>query len=168
MNPERPSIQDRVEHLRTLAEEAALYRKFGKASLALASMEEYESLESIEEEQVDAFIDQFENTLDSVDTSLQNQLDYNIVNHKQINTREALEEELQSGTAIPELDIRFDEEGKPWVSHSPRSGTRFLFSKQIHESTSEEVKNTGGRLSLEEALTLVEQYNEKNYHRVVI
>ncbi len=168
MNPEHPSIQDRVEHLRTLAEEAALYRKFGKASLALASLEEHESLKSIEEEQVDAFIDQFENVLDSVDTSLQNQLDYNIVNHKQINTREALEEELQSGTAIPELDIRFDEEGKPWVSHSPRSGTRFLFSKQIHEATSEEVKNTGGRLSLEEALTLVEQYNGKNDHRVVI
>lgn len=177
MNSEKFSFQNEIseeeapskaEQLELLSERAAKYRKMGKVAMALASYENRESDEPLSEEQTDAFIQQFDTALNAVGVSLQNQLDYNIVNHKQINTKEALEEELQSGTAIPELDIRFDENGKPWVSHSPRSGTRFLFSKQIHKSTSEEVEEVGQRLSLEDALKLVGEYNENGNHRVVL
>lgn len=167
-----------------LFERAALYRQFGKISCALVALEESgwdnnlssdvnieydEALKPPEEIQADALIKQLESALDDVDQSLANQIEYNIVNHKQINTREALEQELQSGSSIPELDIRFDENGKPWISHSPRAGARFLFSKHIHKMSSEEVAKEGQRLSLEEGLDIFKKYKEDNdNHRVVL
>ncbi len=160
----------------SVIERAQRYRRFGKIALALSAMEDsaptkaetHEEMETVEEKQADAFIAQLEEALGTVGKSLQNQLDYNIVNHKQINTKDALLEELESGTAIPELDIRFDKDGKPWVSHSPRAGARFLFSKHIHELSSEEVEGLGQRLSLEDALKLVQGYNENGDHKVVL
>ena len=119
MNSEKISFQNEVseeetpskaEQLELLSERAAKYRKMGKVAMALASYENRESDEPLSEEQTDAFIQQFDTALNAVGVSLQNQLDYNIVNHKQINTKEALEEELQSGTAIPELDNSFRRE----------------------------------------------------------
>ena len=94
-NSERITIQDEVqqeapskaEQLESLSERAAKYKKMGKMAVALASYENRESDELLSEEQVDAFIKQFETAFDSVSISLQNQLDYNIVNHKQINTK---------------------------------------------------------------------------------
>lgn len=191
MNPERPLNNDNSDSEQTsewdilseqktspesIMERAQMYRRFGKVALALNAMEEakstkaesHEEMETMEEKQADAFITQLEEALGTVDKSLQNQLDYNIVNHKQINTKDALLEELESGTAIPELDIRFDKDGKPWVSHSPRAGARFLFSKHIHELSSEEVEGMGQRLSLEDALKLVQGYNKDGDHKVVL
>lgn len=159
-----------------ILERAKRYRRFGQVAMALSAMEEsapanaetHEEMETVEEKQAEAFITQLEEALGTVDKSLQNQLDYNIVNHKQINTKDALQEELESGTAIPELDIRFDKDGKPWVSHSPRAGARFLFSKHIHELSSEEVEGLGQRLSLEDALKLIQEYNKNGDHKVVL
>ena len=163
-----------------ILERAALYKKFGKVALALSEItkslaegdsanESLEELEDFEGEQADALINQLKSALGDVDRSLANQIDYNIVNHKQINTKEALEHELQSGTSVPELDIRFDKDGKPWISHSPRAGVRFLFSKHIHKLSSEEVAKTGQRLSLEEGLDIFKKYQEDNpNHKVVL
>lgn len=176
-----------------LLKRALLYRKVGRVALALSAIEAQaykpsedvpseeersdekrvaemiETLGSIEAEQADALISQIEAGLEEVDESLEMQNEWNIVNHKQINDRDSLEKELQSGTAIVELDIRFDKDGTPWISHSPRSGARFLFSKQIHEMTSEEVAAKGKRLSLEEGLEMIKKYNEDNpNHKVVI
>ncbi|MBR2994491.1 hypothetical protein IKF32_01055 [Candidatus Saccharibacteria bacterium] len=164
-----------------LVERARLYRKFGKMALYLSKLDESkkttgeendtvgETLDSPEDVQADALIAQIENTLKDVDKSLGKQIDYSIINHKQINTKDALEHELQSGTSIPELDIRFDKDGKPWISHSPRAGTRFFFSKPIHTLSSEEVADYGQRLSLEDGLEVVQQYAKDNPdHRVVL
>lgn len=166
---------------------AKLYRKFGQVAMVLSGYENVLSKEkgddvslieenlgpekekAPEETQADALIKQIENALGSVDKSLQNQLDYQIVNHKQINTKDALEHELQSGSSVPELDIRFDKDGKPWVSHSPRAGARFWFSKPIHKLHSNEVAEIGERLSLEEGLDIFKTYKEDNdNHRVVL
>ena len=187
-NPFEDSENDGVDSLsddkEKLLDRAALYKNFGKVSLALMALDEFENgeteksempveyvetLKSPEETQADALIKQLEAALGDVDRSLENQIDYNIVNHKQINTKEALEQELQSGSSIPELDIRFDKDGKPWISHSPRAGARFLFSKHIHEMTSEEVEKTGQRLSLEDGLDIFKKYQEDNEnHKVVL
>lgn len=169
MNSETPSASsNKSEQFESLHKDVTRFKKIGKAALVLSEIDSYENLDELDEEQVDAFIAQLNGVMDFVNTSLKNQLDYNIINHKQINTKDALENELQSGTAIPELDIRFDRDGKPWVSHSPRAGTRFLFSKPIHELSSEEVDKYGQRLSLEDALGLVSEYNKNNDHRVVL
>ncbi len=169
MNAERLSASsNKSEQFESLREDVSRFKKIGKAALILSEIDSHEDLEKLDEEQVDAFITQLDGVRDFISTSLKNQLDYNIINHKQINTKDALENELQSGTAIPELDIRFDKDGKPWVSHSPRAGTRFLFSKPIHELSSEEVDKYGQRLSLEDALKLVSNYNQNNDHRVVL
>lgn len=170
--------QSAAERLESLTERAKLYRKFGRMALLLSEMEEsraaanqpteidqapisaevQESEKSKEDIQAESFVKQLESALGEVDDSLAKQMSYNIVNHKQINTREALEEELQSGTGIPELDIRFDKDGTPWISHSPRSGARFFFSKPIHKCTTEEVAKQGQRLPLEEGLSIIEKY----------
>lgn len=164
-----------------LIERARLYRKFGKMALYLSKLDKEqetvteetnitgEALNTPEDIQADALITQIENTLKDVDKSLDKQIDYSIINHKQINTKDALEHELQSGTSIPELDIRFDKDGKPWISHSPRAGTRFFFSKPIHTLSSKEVTEYGQRLSLEDGLDIVRQYTEDNPdHKVVL
>lgn len=182
------SLKNDSSHEKVL-DRAKLYREFGRIAVALTdyedalkisenkkvdldSLDEQLSPEQIkmpEEVQADALIKQIETALSDVDRSLENQLDYSIVNHKQINTRDALKHELQSGSGIPELDIRFDADGKPWISHSPRAGTRFLFSKPIHKLHSEEVAGIGERLSLEEGLDIFKQYKEDNKnHRVVL
>ena len=157
-----------------LVERAKLYRKFGKIALYLSKLDEGqraaieatnttgEALNDPEDVQADALITQIENTLKDVDKSLSKQIDYSIINHKQINTKDALEHELQSGTSIPELDIRFDKDGKPWISHSPRAGARFFFSKPIHTLSSKEVAEYGQRLSLEDGLDIVGQYMKDN------
>lgn len=171
-----------------IMDRAKLYRKFGKVTAALIDYEDVlkateneakigqpetqlspERIKSPEELQADALIKQLESALDDVDRSLENQLDYQIVNHKQINTKDALENELQSGSGIPELDIRFDKDGKPWISHSPRAGTRFFFSKPIHTLHSDEVASYGDRLSLEDGLEIFKAYKDDNEkHRVVL
>ena len=164
-----------------LVERAKLYRKFGKIALCLSKLDEGqraateatnttgEALNDPEDVQADALITQIENTLKDVDKSLSKQIDYSIINHKQINTKDALEHELQSGTSIPELDIRFDKDGKPWISHSPRAGARFFFSKPIHTLSSKEVAEYGQRLSLEDGLGIVGQYMKDNpNHKVVL
>lgn len=158
-----------------LLERAALYRQFGKVAIALTNLEEavtvdtHEALVGPEDEQARALLKQLESALGDVDRSLGNQISHSIINHKQINTKDALEAELQSGTSIPELDIRFDKDGKPWISHSPRAGARFFFSKPIHELSSEEVEGYGKRLSLEDGLDIFKQYKEDNDdHRVVL
>ena len=186
---EQPKEKSASERLETLTGRAKLYKKFGKMALLLSSMEEsrekvdssvgaeeilttveeHESERTEEDIQAESFVKQLEVALGEVDDSLAKQLSYNIVNHKQINTREALEEELQSGTAIPELDIRFDKNGTPWISHSPRSGARFFFSKPIHECTTEEIAKQGQRLPLEEGLSMIEKYASDNpNYRVVL
>jgi hypothetical protein len=169
-----------VDKKEKLLRRAELYKKFGKVALALAALEksmskkespneQLEELDTPEDEQADALIGQIESALEDVDRSLANQIDYNIVNHKQINTKEALEQELQSGTSVPELDIRFDKDGKPWISHSPRAGARFLFSKHIHKLSSKEVAEIGQRLSLEDGLDIFQKYIEDNpNHKVVL
>ncbi len=166
------NVQNNYE---SVLERAKLYRKFGRVACAITNYEnaiknspEREKQDG-EEFQAEALIKQIESALGSLDKSLKNQIDFSIIDHKQINTKEALEEELQSGTSIPELDIRFDKDGKPWISHSPRAGTRFLFSKPIHTLHSEEVAEIGERLSLEEGLELFSQYRQDNdNHRVVL
>lgn len=189
-----PGNNDDDNRNEKLLKRMLLYRKVGKLALALSTIEAQtgksfednsdehekksdeevvsemaEALKSIEVEQADALIAQIEEGLNEVDKSLEKQNEWKVVNHKQINDRDSLEKELQSGTAIVELDIRFDKDGTPWISHSPRSGARFLFSKQIHEMTSEEVAAKGKRLSLEEGLELIRKYNEDNAnHKVVI
>ncbi len=179
------------DHEKTL-NRAKLYRDFGRIAVALTDYEEVllashdkdthqedtstfniksspEKEKSPEEEQADALIKQLEEALGVVDQSIENQLDYQIVNHKQINTKDALEHELQSGSGIPELDIRFDKDGKPWISHSPRAGARFFFSKPIHTLHSDEVAKIGERLSLEEGLEMFKTYKKDNdKHRVVL
>lgn len=168
--------QRALERYKDLVNNAKRYRKFGNIALLLSQIEEtaeqqdaHETEKTLEDVQAEGFIGQLEEALSMVDYSLARQLEYKVVNHKQINTKEALEEELQSGTAIPELDIRFDKEGKPWISHSPRSGSRFLTSKPIHECTSEEVAAQGQRLSLEDGLDLIQQYAKGNpNYRVVL
>ena len=156
---------------------AQMYRKMGRIaclmagrlSSVLSDAEVREIQETTEDAQSEALITQLRGELGMLDRSLQNQADYFIVNHKQINTKEALEHELQSGTGIPELDVRFDKDGKPWISHSPRAGVRFFFSKPIHKCTSEEVAKYGKRLSLDDGLAIIQQYNEDNpNHRVVL
>ena len=166
---------------------AKLYRRFGQITLALTNYEDSlsrsddkkfsdnvldttpENINLKESEQAEALIAQLEMALGELDRSLENQVDYDIINHKQINTREALEEELQSGSGIPELDIRFDKDGKPWISHSPRAGARFLFSKPIHTLSSNEVAEIGQRLSLEDGLSIIKQYKEDNAnHKIVL
>ena len=167
-----------------LLERAQMYRKFGKVALALSRMEAPKTEETPEEEvknpaevigetpddmQSDALLTQIEDALKDVDRSLENQIEYSIINHKQINTFDALKNELESGSSIPELDIRFDKEGKPWISHSPRAGARFFFSKPIHTLSSEEVAKYGQRLSLEDGLELIKKYHEDNpNHRMVL
>jgi len=172
-----------------LLDRAKLYREFGRVAVVLTDLEdalaapqnetvidvsedEFPSPETIkapEDVQADALIKQLESALSDVDRSLENQLDYEIVNHKQINTRDALEHELQSGSGIPELDIRFDKDGKAWISHSPRAGARFFFSKPIHKLHSEEVEKYGERLSLEDGLDIFLKYFEDNpNHKVVL
>ena len=185
--------QEAVSDDKEVLRRVQLYRKFGGRLCEIANAlgftdEESESdtadaLESVdapeesaesqermpEDDQIEALIAQARSELEIVDRSLQNQADYMIVNHKQINTKEALEHELQSGTGIPELDIRFDKDGKPWISHSQRAGARFFFSKPIHELSSEEVAKIGKRLSLEDGLDIFRQYHEDNpNHRVVL
>ncbi|MCR5832393.1 MAG: hypothetical protein K6G36_00400 [Candidatus Saccharibacteria bacterium] len=189
---EEPDDQEeQLSEPERLLKRANLYRKFGKVALALAAIDEakdesvdaaeflqsgvdqegeegVEKEKSPEELQASALMNQLKKALDDVDLSLEKQLEYNIVYHKQINTKEALEEELQKGTAIPELDIRFDKDGTPWISHSPRAGGRFWFSKghkstkPIHELTTEEVKEIGGRLSLEDGLAMLAEYAKDN------
>lgn len=172
-----------------LLDRAKLYREFGRVAVALTNLEDVldepqkeasadvlsgdlpslERIETPEDAQADALIEQLESALSDVDRSLENQLDYEIVNHKQINTRDALEHELQSGSGIPELDIRFDRDGKAWISHSPRAGARFFFSKPIHKLHSEEVEQYGERLSLEDGLDIFSKYFEDNpNHKVVL
>ena len=177
--------QNEISEREKIIDRAGLYRKFGKVALALEALEELEGkepseksdektddgekLETPEDIQADALIKQLETALGGVNQSLENQIGYNIVNHKQINTREALEQELQSGSSIPELDIRFDKDGKPWISHSPRAGARFLFSKRINEMSSSEVEEVGQRLSLEDGLDIFLKYFEDNpNHKVVL
>ena len=181
--------QEGERNVEELFDRAKLYRQFGQVALALTNLDEAllasqnetimdasegefpspETIKTPEGEQADALISQLEAALSSVDRSLENQLDYEIVNHKQINTRDALEHELQSGTSVPELDIRFDKDGKPWISHSPRAGARFFFSKPIHTLHSEEVEAYGQRLSLEDGLDIFQQYFEDNSnHKVVL
>ena len=186
---EEPKSEEEGSDVEKLLDRAKLYREFGRVTVALTNMEEalsasqnetvmpggegsfptLEVIKSPEDEQADALIKQLESALSDVDRSLENQLDYKIVNHKQINTRDALEHELQSGTSVPELDIRFDKDGKPWISHSPRAGARFFFSKPIHTLHSEEVEAYGQRLSLEDGLDVFQQYFEDNpNHKVVL
>lgn len=186
---EEPKSEEEGSDVEKLLDRAKLYREFGRVAVALTNMEEAlsasqnetvmpggegsfptpEVIKSPEDEQADALIKQLESALSDVDRSLENQLDYKIVNHKQINTRDALEHELQSGTSVPELDIRFDKDGKPWISHSPRAGARFFFSKPIHTLHSEEVEAYGQRLSLEDGLDIFQQYFEDNpNHKVVL
>lgn len=186
---EEPKSEEEGSDVEKLLDRAKLYREFGRVAVALTDMEEAlsasqnetvmpggegsfpnpEVIKSPEDEQADALIKQLESALSDVDRSLENQLDYKIVNHKQINTRDALEHELQSGTSVPELDIRFDKDGKPWISHSPRAGARFFFSKPIHTLHSEEVEAYGQRLSLEDGLDIFQQYFEDNpNHKVVL
>lgn len=188
-NSEQKDQKSPQETQEKLLKRAELYKKFGKVAMAMAAIEQAkqaaaqtsetdppeqsidtaEALQEPETVQAEALITQLENALDSVDQSLENQLDYNIVNHKQINNREALEQELQSGSAVPELDIRFDKDGKPWISHSPRAGARFLVSKHIHELSSDQVEKIGKRLSLEEGLDIIKKYMEDNpNHRIVL
>ena len=128
-----------------------------------------EKEKSPEDRQAEALLNQLRLALGDVDKSLENQIKYNIVYHKQINTKEALLEELQKGTGIPELDIRFDKDGTPWISHSPRAGGRFWFSrffgknaKPIHKMSTEEMKQNGSRLSLEEGLEILAEYAKDN------
>ena len=169
------------EKLEIAKQKAMRYKRFGKIAMALSEMDSlsaktkdtektdtHEDMESFEEKQANAFLEQLDAAFGDLGRSLANQVDYNIINHKQINTKDALKEELESGTAIPELDIRFDKDGKPWVSHSPRAGARFFFSKPIHELSSEEVAKIGQRLSLEDALQMISDYNEDGSHRVVL
>lgn len=142
--------------------------------------EEMEEDKTSEERQAEAFIRQLrilddpqleklEKILDRIDEAIAYQRENMVIDHKQINTKDALEKELQSGSAIPELDIRFDKDGKPWISHSQRSGARFFFSKPIHEMTSEEVAKKGERLSLEDGLKMISEYYKDNpNHRVVL
>lgn len=186
---EEPKSEEEGSDVEKMLDRAKLYREFGRVAVALTNMEEAlsasqnetvmpggegsfptpEVIKSPEDEQADALIKQLESALSDVDRSLENQLDYEIVNHKQINTRDALEHELQSGTSVPELDIRFDKDGKPWISHSPRAGARFFFSKPIHTLHSEEVEAYGQRLSLEDGLDIFQQYFEDNpNHKVVL
>lgn len=186
-NNEAKNREHSLERLR-------LYRKVGKVALALATIKEQtgidlskdskegedkseeeriantmEALNSIEDEQADALFAQIEGAIDEVDRSIKFQRKRHVVNHNQINTPEEVEQELQSGTGTPELDIRFDKDGKPWISHSPRSGARFLFSKPIHEMSSEEVAAAGGRLSLEDGLKIFQKYYKDNPdHRLVL
>ena len=179
--------QTKEEKIEKLATRARLYKRGQMVSLALQSLEEYQAKketpagetgeqelseeidDSPEGTQADALITQLETALGTVDKSLQNQIDYAIINHKQINTRDALEKELQGGTSIPELDIRFDKDGKPWISHSQRAGARFFFSKPIHELHSDEVEKIGKRLSLEDGLEMIQEYYKDNpNHRVVL
>ena len=186
---EASKTEEEGSDVEKLLDRAKLYREFGRVAVALTNMEEAlsasqnetvmpggegsfptpEVIKSPEDEQADALIKQLESALSDVDRSLENQLDYKIVNHKQINTRDALERELQSGTSVPELDIRFDKDGKAWISHSPRAGARFFFSKPIHTLHSEEVEAYGERLSLEDGLDIFKQYFEDNpNHKVVL
>lgn len=190
--PENQNTKNQMSSPEQLLARAKLYRKFGKVALALAAIDEakdesvdaadflqsgvsqggeegVEKEKSPEELQASALVNQLKKALDDVDLSLEKQLDYNIVYHKQINTKEALQEELQKGTAIPELDIRFDKNGTPWISHSPRAGGRFWFSKlgrkstkPIHELTTKEVQKIGGRLSLEDGLSMLAEYAKDN------
>ena len=166
------------QRLEAAKQKAKRYQKFGKVAMAMAAMEAHseaaksgeahETGEKMEEKQAEAFLTQLDDAFGELGKSLINQIEYNIVNHKQINTRDALKHELESGTAIPELDIRFDKDGKPWVSHSQRAGARFFFSKPIHKLSSKEVEKIGQRLSLEDALKMIKEYNEDGDHRVVL
>jgi glycerophosphoryl diester phosphodiesterase len=181
--------EDEGQDVEKLLDRAKLYREFGRIAVALTNLDEAilapknetimdagegefptpEAIKAPEDVQADALIKQLESALSDVDRSLENQLDYEIVNHKQINTRDALEHELQSGSGIPELDIRFDKDGKAWISHSPRAGARFFFSKPIHKLHSEEVEQYGERLSLEDGLDIFLKYFEDNpNHKVVL
>lgn len=168
------------DHHEKILDRARLYRKFGSIANTICAIEKAKQDQEAlvaqteiemtpEDVQADALIKQLEAALGDVDKSLANQIGYNVINHKQINTKEALEHELQSGTSIPELDIRFDEEGKPWISHSPRAGARFLFSEHIHKLSSKEVEQEGQRLSLEDGLDILKKYQDDNpNHRVVL
>lgn len=174
---------DGLKPERTL-ERAQMYRKFGKVALALSGIESPKLTEepakavthpaetikdSEDDTQSEALLAQIEDALKDVDRSLENQISYSIINHKQINTLDALKNELESGSSIPELDIRFDKDGKPWISHSPRAGTRFFFSKPIHKLSTKEVADYGQRLSLEEGLEMIKKYYEDNpNHRMVL
>jgi glycerophosphoryl diester phosphodiesterase len=181
--------EDEGSDVEKLLNRAKLYKEFGRVAIALTNLDEAlsasqnetitdagegefptpEVIKAPEDAQADALIKQLESALSDVDRSLENQLDYAIVNHKQINTRDALEHELQSDTSVPELDIRFDKDGKAWISHSPRAGARFFFSKPIHTLHSEEVEAYGERLSLEDGLDIFLKYFEDNpNHKVVL
>ncbi|MBR3131799.1 hypothetical protein IKG33_00050 [Candidatus Saccharibacteria bacterium] len=159
---------DEGGHLKTTPSETG-DSQFADHAQKEVGLENHESLDSPEDVQAEALIEQIEAALELVDKSLGNQIDYSIINHKQINTRDALEHELQSGTSIPELDIRFDKDGKPWISHSPRAGARFFFSKPIHKLSSKEVAGIEQRLSLEDGLGIFKKYYEDNPdHKVVL
>ncbi len=137
-----------------LLERVQMYRKFGKVALALNRMETPKTEEIPEEEvknpaevvgetpddmQSEALLAQIEEALRDVDRSLENQIEYSIINHKQINTFDALKNEFESGSSIPELDIRFDKEGKTWISHSQRAGARFWDTSLSPTSTSKTI-----------------------------
>ncbi|MDR0591238.1 MAG: hypothetical protein LBG75_01610 [Candidatus Nomurabacteria bacterium] len=103
-----------------------------------------------------------------VDKSLANQITHKIVAHRHINDIDSLKAELQGATATPELDVRFDKNGKGWVSHSPRTGLPWV-SPMLHKLTSQQITQRGKRLSLDDALHLIAKYKRDNkHHRVVI
>jgi len=98
-NPFEDSENDGVDSLsddkEKLLDRAVLYKNFGKVSLALMALDEFENgeteksempveyvetLKSPEETQADALIKQLEAALGDVDRSLENQINYNIVN----------------------------------------------------------------------------------------
>lgn len=174
---EQISARKRLEEYEKKAQK---YQRFGNKVMKYLSSQTKEYLQNtavdqeqneetaFEDRQAEALIEQYENTFDLIKKSKQAQQDRFIVSHDQVNTLNEVRKELESGAAIIELDVRFDKDGKPWVSHSPRAGARFLFSKPIHESTSEEVEKIGKRMSLEDALSLVKEYNEDGNQSVVI
>ena len=109
------------------------------------------------------FLENHNNSLENLNKSLKNQIEYQIVNHQRIDNLNDLKAELCGGTSTPELEIRFDAGHQPWVSHSARIGRLGL----INHLYSEELQDK--KLSLEESLKLFKEYLDDNpNHRLVL
>ena len=97
------------------------------------------------------FLENHNNSLENLNKSLKNQIEYQIVNHQRIDNLNDLKAELCGGTSTPELEIRFDAGHQPWVSHSARIGRLGLINHLYSEELQDE------KLSLEESFKLYKE-----------
>ena len=148
---------------------AKRYTEFPDVKDAIGVMEktltQQEQSENFERE-MESALKNLGRATDILELSLKNQETYGLIDTRWMRDTKIVEEALQKGRLVMELDIRLDKEGEFWVSHAVGAQAS-MFPPFIHKMTTEEMQTKSKRYPLEDGLAAFSEYSDRG-HRLIL